>query len=117
MTMAPLTAPQIMDRMREVDNDLVSIGNEYGDCAAAKTAAEQEREEAFANAYDAAEGNSIDRRQAAVKAVGSMAKAERVAYAKIAADFELRHTRQMGLASLLKAAKRNDEDPRYHDGP
>ncbi len=115
--MAPLTIPQIQDRMREVDNDLVSIGNEYGDCAAAKTAAEQERDEAFAIAYEAAEGNSIDRRQAAIKAVGSMAKAERVAYAKIAADFELRHTRSIHLASMLKAAKRFDEDPRYGSGP
>lgn len=99
--------------MREVDNDFVMIGKEYGDCAAAKVAVGREREEAIAVAYMAAAGNSTDRRQAALKAVGALGKKEDEAYAKIAADFELRATRATLLESLLKKA--SDEDPRYRE--
>ncbi len=97
--------------MREVDNDFAMIGNEYGDVAAKRTDARIDRDKAFADAYNAAEGNSTDRRQAAVAAVGRMGAAEEIAYAKVAADFELRHARSIHLASLLKRA--NDDDPRY----
>jgi hypothetical protein len=97
--------------MRQIDDEFAIYGNEIGDCAAAKTAAGREREEALAIAYCEAIGNSTDRRQAALKSVGSMGKDEDVAYAKIMADFELRHARSTHLMSLLKRA--SDEDPRY----
>jgi hypothetical protein len=109
--MAPLTTTQVLDRMREVDNDFVMYQKELGDCAAAKVAAEREREAAIAVAYMEASGNSTDRRQAALKAVGEFGKPELIAYAKIAADFELRATRATLLESMLKKA--SDEDPRF----
>lgn len=109
--MAPLTTTQILDRMRELDNQLASIGNEYGDVAATKVRAHHDREFAFASAYNASEGNSTDRRQAARASVGSMGRDADAGYAKIVADFELCSTRATLLESMLKKA--SDEDPRF----
>lgn len=111
--MAPLTRTQLEDRARECDNDLVMIQKEYGDVASAWTDAKRDREEQMANAYGDAEGNSTDRRQAALRAAGKVGLAEEKAYVRIVADWEVRHDRSILLASLLKSAGKGDEDPRY----
>ncbi len=116
-TMAPLNVTQITDRMRELDNDFRSIGHDYSRLADAKVRAERDREVAIAEAYKRAEGNSIDRRQAAIAEVGKGDIDTEAAYARVAADFAVAHDRAMIGASLLKAAKRFDEDPRYGSGP
>ncbi len=113
--MASLTAPQIQDRLREVDNDLMSLAHDYSRLADAKVRAERDREVAIAEAYKRAEGNSIDRRQAAIAEVGKGDVDTEASYARVAADFQVANTRAMIGASLLKAARR--DDPRYHDGP
>ncbi len=116
-TMAPLTIPQIQDRLRELDNDLKSIGHDYARAAEARVRASREREIAIAQAFAAAPGNSIEKRQAAIAAVGTLGTDAEATYARVACDFEIAHDRAMIGASLLKAAKRFDEDPRYGSGP
>jgi len=115
--MAPLTRAQILDRMREADNTLATIGNEYGDVASAYLEAKRTREHAIAVEYGKATGQPTDRKMAATAAVGLQGVPEEKAHAKILADYELARDRQIGLASMLKAARAEDDEHRYAEGP
>lgn len=115
--MAPLTREQIQDRMRQVDHALIMVGKEYGDTAAAWIQAKRAREHAIAVAYGEATGQPTDRKMAATAAVGMQGVAEEKAHAKVLADYELHRDRQIGLASMLKAARAEDDERRYAEGP
>ncbi len=114
--MPPLTRDEVLDRMRQVDHALAIVGNEYGDVAAAALEAKREREHAIAVAYGEATGQPTDRKQAALAVVGKLGVAEEKAHAKVLADYELHRDRQIGLASMLKAARADSEERRYASG-